>query len=565
MAEIMPCQASVKPRQERSGRVRAMAAVALALGASIAWGCRTSSPAQDAASSRCIWVLLVSQATGSCLTFTAVASGEPLPGGHARAGPPAPASPSWSASRVLPRARRRRDERRGAGVGDRGARAGDRRRRRRPGADRRSRRSASRSRSAAPRWPRPSRAAARPPASAWRSSPRSASACSSSAWTWRPTTARCGPCRSTASPRSPSSSSRSWRCARRRSSAPRFAPLAAVGGLDIAANAMFAIALTLGMAAHRLRARLALPARHGRPRRPCASAGRRSVPACSSASAASRASRYRAGLARVGSAACSSTSRSRCGPTRCATACASGSCSGSRSSSRRRRCATASRGSSATGRTSTSSRGRPGDPGEGHAAIVARGRRGGCSRAGGAGFDPQPGSNAWDAPRWFVARPRRAPRRVMSARRRRHEPDQQPPALPPRARPSPSSRRRARRRRGRTSSRRPRTWRAAATRSCFGPNHRKVHGYLAGTDEERAADIQWALSEPGIDMVLCARRRLRREPAVQARSTGTGSATRGSSAATATSPRCTSRSPSTAAGRRSTARRSCASRARRTS
>jgi muramoyltetrapeptide carboxypeptidase len=35
----------------------------------------------------------------------------------------------------------------------------------------------------------------------------------------------------------------------------------------------------------------------------------------------------------------------------------------------------------------------------------------------------------------------------------------------------------------------------------FGANHRKVHGYLAGTDEERAADLQWALSEPGIDMV----------------------------------------------------------------
>ena len=39
----------------------------------------------------------------------------------------------------------------------------------------------------------------------------------------------------------------------------------------------------------------------------------------------------------------------------------------------------------------------------------------------------------------------------------------------------------------------------------LGPNHRKVHGYLAGTDEQRAADLQWALSEPGIDMVhtLC--------------------------------------------------------------
>jgi muramoyltetrapeptide carboxypeptidase len=35
----------------------------------------------------------------------------------------------------------------------------------------------------------------------------------------------------------------------------------------------------------------------------------------------------------------------------------------------------------------------------------------------------------------------------------------------------------------------------------FGPNHREVHGYLAGTDEQRAADLQWALSEPGIDMI----------------------------------------------------------------
>jgi muramoyltetrapeptide carboxypeptidase len=35
----------------------------------------------------------------------------------------------------------------------------------------------------------------------------------------------------------------------------------------------------------------------------------------------------------------------------------------------------------------------------------------------------------------------------------------------------------------------------------FGPHHGEVHGYLAGTDEHRAADVQWALSEPGIDMV----------------------------------------------------------------
>lgn len=42
-------------------------------------------------------------------------------------------------------------------------------------------------------------------------------------------------------------------------------------------------------------------------------------------------------------------------------------------------------------------------------------------------------------------------------------------------------------------------------RVVFGPNWRNVHGYLAGTDAERAADLQWALSESGIDMVhaLC--------------------------------------------------------------
>jgi muramoyltetrapeptide carboxypeptidase len=43
---------------------------------------------------------------------------------------------------------------------------------------------------------------------------------------------------------------------------------------------------------------------------------------------------------------------------------------------------------------------------------------------------------------------------------------------------------------------------ARGHRLVFGPNYRKVHGYLAGTDEERAADLQWALSEPSIDMVI---------------------------------------------------------------
>jgi muramoyltetrapeptide carboxypeptidase len=35
-----------------------------------------------------------------------------------------------------------------------------------------------------------------------------------------------------------------------------------------------------------------------------------------------------------------------------------------------------------------------------------------------------------------------------------------------------------------------------------GRSVRRVHGYLAGTDAERAADLEWALTEPGIDMVL---------------------------------------------------------------
>lgn len=46
---------------------------------------------------------------------------------------------------------------------------------------------------------------------------------------------------------------------------------------------------------------------------------------------------------------------------------------------------------------------------------------------------------------------------------------------------------------------------ARGHRVVFGPNARAVHGYLAGDDAQRAADLQWALSEPGIDMVhaLC--------------------------------------------------------------
>ena len=43
---------------------------------------------------------------------------------------------------------------------------------------------------------------------------------------------------------------------------------------------------------------------------------------------------------------------------------------------------------------------------------------------------------------------------------------------------------------------------ARGHRLVFGPNLRNVHGYLAGTDADRASDLQWSLSEPGIDMVI---------------------------------------------------------------
>ena len=81
---------------------------------------------------------------------------------------------------------------------------------------------------------------------------------------------------------------------------------------------------------------------------------------------------------------------------------------------------------------------------------------------------------------------------------------------------SPSSRRRARRRSARRSSRRPTYFESRGYTVVFGPHHRDVHGYLAGTDEHRAADLQWALTEPGIDMVLVLGGRLRRRPAVPA-------------------------------------------------
>jgi drug/metabolite transporter (DMT)-like permease len=64
--------------------VQGVAAVALALGASIAWGCSDFLAGVKTRRLAVLWVLLISQATGLGLVLVAaIASGEPLPGGHA--------------------------------------------------------------------------------------------------------------------------------------------------------------------------------------------------------------------------------------------------------------------------------------------------------------------------------------------------------------------------------------------------------------------------------------------------------------------------------------------------
>jgi drug/metabolite transporter (DMT)-like permease len=61
-----------------------MAAVVLALGASIAWGCSDFLAGLKTRGLAVLWVLLVSQATGLALVLVAaLVSGDPLPGGHA--------------------------------------------------------------------------------------------------------------------------------------------------------------------------------------------------------------------------------------------------------------------------------------------------------------------------------------------------------------------------------------------------------------------------------------------------------------------------------------------------
>ena len=98
----------------------------------------------------------------------------------------------------------------------------------------------------------------------------------------------------------------------------------------------------------------------------------------------------------------------------------------------------------------------------------------------------------------------------------------------------------------------------------FGPHHREVHGYLAGIDEHRAADLQWALTEPGSTWSIClggGYGAARLYPQIDWDALGDPRIVCGFW----TSPRSTSRSPSTARGPRSTARRSRASPAARTS
>src|ERR671911_234683 len=47
----------------------------------------------------------------------------------------------------------------------------------------------------------------------------------------------------------------------------------------------------------------------------------------------------------------------------------------------------------------------PAVPHRGHTAVVAADAEAAVAALREAGFDPQPGSNAWDAPRWFVRDP----------------------------------------------------------------------------------------------------------------------------------------------------------------
>jgi catechol 2,3-dioxygenase-like lactoylglutathione lyase family enzyme len=57
----------------------------------------------------------------------------------------------------------------------------------------------------------------------------------------------------------------------------------------------------------------------------------------------------------------------------------------------------------------------PAVPSEGHTAVVAADAEATVATLRDAGFDPRPGSNAWDAPRWFVHDPAGHRVEVMSA------------------------------------------------------------------------------------------------------------------------------------------------------
>ena len=58
---------------------------------------------------------------------------------------------------------------------------------------------------------------------------------------------------------------------------------------------------------------------------------------------------------------------------------------------------------------------RPAVPPDGHTAVMAEDAERAVAALRDAGFDPQPGSNAWDAPRWFVRDPAGHRVEVMSA------------------------------------------------------------------------------------------------------------------------------------------------------
>ena len=233
-----------------------MVPVALALGASLAWGASDFLAGLKTRRLALLWVLLVSQATGLVLVgVAALASGAPLPGGDAAllaAGAGVAELIGFAA--LYSALADRPDERRGADLGDGRAAADHRRSRRRRRADRPCRRSAWRWRSAGAALASFEYGGDHRRAATGVGLAVVAALGFGAFFVGTDLAADDGALWAVAINRAAAVAvlvvDRRSRCAgRRRSTRDQIAPLAAVGALDISANVMFAIALTVGMAA----------------------------------------------------------------------------------------------------------------------------------------------------------------------------------------------------------------------------------------------------------------------------------------------------------------------------